>query len=328
MRNSQCIMHNWIRATAAVTAVAFFSSSLSVMGEERGEVCGRFYPERNDDLAYENDVVAFRIYGPKTQHNGEKSYGYDIFAKYPDSGLVLPYLYGEQCSSANWAKVDSLRKIDKEAAKKLEESFTYHIDHGKGADFYAVGPTLGCGVAALLDADGKIRFPWCYESAEIVENGPDRFEATLSFAPVVIGNDTITERRRLVLDKGSYLNYCEVSYEGLSHPYTIVAGFPRRDDGMAIMQPEQGVMAYEDPTQRNDSGKIFTGLIIPGGVETMKEDQGHILANSIIRPGETFRYYWGNAWSKGTMTTIDEWINYLDQFLASQGAGPSSSKPL
>lgn len=312
-------MQNLLRiATAAVAAVALFSSSLPIKGDEKGDVYGRFYPDRNDDLSYENDVVAFRIYGPQTQRNGEKSFGYDIFAKYPGSGIVLPYLYGEQCSSSNWAKVDSLRKIDNEEAKKFEESFTYHIDHGKGADFYAVGSTLGCGVAALIDRDGTIRFPWCYEKAEIVENGPDRFEALLTFAPVVIAQDTIAERRRIVLDKGSYLNYCEVSFDGLSHSYEIVTGFPRRDDGMAIMELERGVIAYEDPTQRNDSGKIFTGIIIPSGAEVMFEDQGHILAKKIIRPGETFCYYWGNAWSKGNISTFDEWINYLNGFLALQ----------
>lgn len=311
--NSFCLI-----ATAAIAAVALFSTSLPMLAEDKSEVYGCLYPQRNDDLSYENDVVAYRIYGPRTQKNGEKSYGYDIFVKYPDSGLVLPYLYGEQCSGANWAKVDSLRKFDKEKAKEFEESFTYHIDHGKGADFYAVGSTLGCGVAALLDEEGKIQFPWCYENVEIVENGPDRFVARLSFAPVVIGTDTVTERRRIVLEKGSYLNYCEVSYDGMTHPYSIVAGFPRRDNVPAVMKPERGIMAYEDPTQRTDSGKIFTGIIIPGGAETMLEEQNHILAKTELRPGETFRYYWGNAWSKGRIATIDEWISYLNGYLASQ----------
>lgn len=313
-------MHNMLRgAIAAMAAVAFISSSMPAMSEGRGDVYGRFYPERNDDLSYENDVVAFRIYGPQTQRNGERSFGYDIFVKYPDSGLVLPYLYGEQCSASNWAKVDSLRKIDKALTKKFEASFTYHIDHGRGADCYAVGPTLGCGVAALLDEEGRIQFPWCYESAEIVQNGPDRFEALLSFSPVIIGEDTITERRRIVLEKGSYLNSCEVIYDGLSHPYSLVVGVPRRDEGPALMDAATGVLAYEDPTQRNDSGKIFTGIIIPGGAEAMLEDQDHILAKKIIRPGETFHYYWGNAWSKGKISTIDEWMTYLNDFLASQG---------
>lgn len=311
-------MRHIISATAAIAAVAFFLTPLSALAEERGAVYGQFYPERNDDLSYENDVVAFRIYGPATQRNGERSYGYDIFVKYPESGTVLPGLYGAQCSPANWATVDSLRRIDKAEAKRFEESFTYHIDHGSGADFYAVGATLGCGVAALLDEDGKIRYPWCYETAEIIENGPDRFEALLSFAPVVIGTDTVTERRRISLEKGSYLNSCEVSYEGFSHPYTLVVGVPRRDDGPAVTDAGSGILAYEDPTQRDDSGKIFTGVIVPCGAEAMYEDQGHILAKATLHPGETFHYYWGNAWSKGKIATLKEWTDYLGEFISSQ----------
>lgn len=276
-----------------------------------GSVYGQVYPQRNDDLSYENDVVAFRIYGPKTQRNGERSFGYDIFAKYPDSGLVLPILYGNQCSSANWAKMDSLRKTDPSKAKAFEESFTYHIDHGQGADFYAVGATLGCGVAALLDDDGKIAYPWCYDKVDILENGPDRFVAALTFAPVVIGGDTIVEKRRLTLDKGSYLNECEVTYDGLSKPRTIVAGVPRRDDGRSFQSKKLGILAYEDPTQRSDSGKIFVGVVFPDGVDQMYEGQGHILGATTISPGETFTYKWGNAWSKGRIPTFDAWLNYL-----------------
>ncbi len=272
---------------------------------------GQFYPERNDDLSYENNLVAFRIYGPETQRRGEKSFGYDIFCKYPDSGLVLPYLYGEQCSSANWAKVDSLRKIDKQKAKDFENSFTYHIDHGFGADFYAVGATLGCGVAALIGDDGRIVYPWCYDKSEIIENGPDRFECVLTFLPMVIGNDTITERRRIILDKDSHLNECEVTYDGLSHERTVVTGVPRRDGGMSFMSQKSGVLAYVDPTQRNDSGKIYTGIVIPGGADRMYEDQGHILASKTIHPGETFKYKWGYAWSKADIKRFSDWLNYL-----------------
>lgn len=298
---------------ATLAAVITSVGTPAASGQDVNAPCvyGRVYPERNDDLSYENDVVAFRIYGPKTQRNGERSFGYDIFAKYPDSGLVLPILYGNQCSSANWAKMDSLRKADPAKAKSFEESFTYHIDHGQGADFYAVGATLGCGVAALLDDDGKIAYPWCYEKVDILENGPEKFVAMLTFAPVVIGEDTIVERRKLTLDKGSYLNECEVTYEGLSKPRTIVAGVPRRDDGRSFQSKNLGILAYEDPTQRMDSGKIFTGVVFPNGVEKMYEDQGHILGATTIRPGETFTYKWGNAWSKGRIPTFDAWLNYL-----------------
>lgn len=278
-------------------------------------VYGRVYPERNDDLSYENDLVAFRIYGPETQRRGEKSYGYDIFCKYPDRGLALPYLYAEQCSGENWKKVRELKKDSDAAAKEFENSFTYHIDHGMGADFYAVGPTLGCGLAALLDDEGKIAFPWCYEKADIVENGPERFETVLTFAPVKIGGDMVTERRRLILDKGSRMTECEVSYDGLTTPRTIVAGVPRRDGAQAFMSPKMGILAYEDPTQRQDSGKIYVGVQIPGGADRIYEDQGHILASKTIKPGETFKYRFGYAWSRGDLKRFPDWLNYLTGIL-------------
>ena len=44
-------------------------------------VFGRRYPERQDDFSFENDRIAYRLYGPETQKKGEKLYGYDLFNK-------------------------------------------------------------------------------------------------------------------------------------------------------------------------------------------------------------------------------------------------------
>ena len=44
-------------------------------------VYGRQYPERLDDIAWENDKAAYRAYGPALQKTGEKAYGYDVFTK-------------------------------------------------------------------------------------------------------------------------------------------------------------------------------------------------------------------------------------------------------
>lgn len=43
--------------------------------------CGKQYPERVDDVAWENDRIAFRTYGPALQATGEKAYGCDIWVK-------------------------------------------------------------------------------------------------------------------------------------------------------------------------------------------------------------------------------------------------------
>ena len=44
----------------------------------RTYVCGKMYPLRKDDIAWENDRCAYRVYGPALQRTGEKSYGIDV----------------------------------------------------------------------------------------------------------------------------------------------------------------------------------------------------------------------------------------------------------
>lgn len=294
--------------------ICFFLFSLALSFPAFAQVSGRVYPERNDDLSWENELVAYRVYGPQTQKNGERSFGYDIFLKYPEKGLVLDYLYGQQTSGENWAKVDSLRKIDKNLAKDFENSFTYHIDHGFGMDCFAVGATLGCGVAAIALGD-SIVYPWCYDSVEILENGPERFKAVLTFAPKEIdGDEGVVEHRVISLDRNSHLNHCEVSYSGTSKPNTIVVGFPIRKEGSQFCDVENGIIAITDPTQGSENGEIFLGVVSQNKCKGAISIDNHWLLVSEIAPGDTFSYDWGYAWDRTDIPTRSEWIEYLKNF--------------
>lgn len=44
-------------------------------------VCGKQYPERVDDIAWENDRTAYRVYGPALQRTGEQAFGIDVWLK-------------------------------------------------------------------------------------------------------------------------------------------------------------------------------------------------------------------------------------------------------
>lgn len=277
---------------------------------KRGRVYGQIYPERKDDIAYENELVGFRIYGPATQAAGEKAYGYDIFFKYPTGNIVLPSMYAKETDPKVWAKVDSLRKIDKRLADAYIKTFSYHIDHGHGMDCYAVGPTLGAGTAALAD-NNKIYYPWCYKEAEILENGPDRFSVHLTFEPRAIGRSkNVIEHRIITLDSNSHLNHTRVRYEGLEEESMIVAGFPIRDNTTPYTDPAQGILCYSDPTQGPENGRALLGIIMPGEVKTMELD-GHILLARKLGVGETLEYYWGFAWDKTDIKSMEEWEEYL-----------------
>ncbi len=260
-------------------------------------VSGRIYPERADDVAWENEEGGFRIYGPATQARGERAFGYDLFFKHRTPEPVLETLYGAQTSSENWAKVDSLRKIDPALAADFERSFTYHLDHGLGMDCYAVGPTAGAGVNIPVVND-SLCFAWCYSTADVLDNGPVRFTVGLTFAPRALGSDSaVVETRLISLDSRSYLNRTRVHYEGLSEPCTIALGFPRRDDSPATLD-NSGVIAYADPTQGPDNGKALLGLVLPGGFDRTAEAAGHILGYTELAPADTLDYYWGFAWNR------------------------------
>lgn len=274
-------------------------------------VFGCKYPERCDDLSWENDLVGFRIYGPGTQAKDEKAYGYDLFFKYPDSGLIVEKLYEPETSPATWAKVDSLRKISDTLADEYISSFSYHIDHGLGMDCYPVGPTLGAGVCAPIDSTGNIIFPWCYSTADIIENGPLRFTVHLKFNPMVVDNMGIIEHRIISLDAASHLNTTKVWYENQTKPIDYIIGVPRRDDSNAIIDSITGYVAYADPTDHRPGNIAMLGLVFENSMRSYGEIKGHIGAIGTVAPGDTVTYRWGFTWPKSDITTMTKWGNYL-----------------
>lgn len=281
---------------------------------EYATVCtGKVYPQRADDMAWENNLVGFRAYGPATQRHGEKAFGYDIFFKHASETPVVEDLYNAQCSGKNWHKVDSLRKIDPQLAKEFENSFTYHIDHGKGMDCFAVGATLGDGVAALVRND-SIDFAWCYDKAEVLDRGPVRFTVRLTFPERNIrGLGNVVEKRVITLDRDEYLNRCQVLFDGSMDESKVATGFMIRDDEKPVMLADEGIVAYSHPTQGNGNGRALLGVVCPGGFESTGMLQNHAVGYMISEPGEPFTYYWGFAWDHEGMPDMDTWVNHLRQ---------------
>ena len=292
------------------------------------KACGRCYPERMDDMAWENDLVAFRAYGPALQANGERGFGYDLFTKYNTTEPMLEAMYAKELDKETLAKIAELKKTDPKAAAELSRERSYHIDHGYGMDCYAVGPTLGAGVAALMVND-TIIYPWCYKNQEILDNGPLRFTVKLEFTPLTVkGDSTVVETRLITLDAGSHLNKTAVSYSNLKETLPIVAGIVLHEpDGAVVADAANGYITYVDPTTGPDNGKIFMGAAVPAVVKDAKtvlfsekekkernNADGHVLAVSDYEPGSEYVYYWGFAWDKADIKTADAWNRYMADF--------------
>lgn len=292
---------------------------------------GKQYPERFDDLAWENDKAAYRAYGPALQAKGERSFGYDVFTKsvpYP----VVEHRYRMETDIEAHKRVLALREQGKtKEADSLFNALSYHVDHGNGMDCYSVGATLGGGTAALM-TDSTIIYPYCYRECNILDNGPLRFTVKLTYTPITVKNDSnVIETRIITLDKGSHLNQTEIRYSNLSHPTSIASGIvihPQNPDGYKL-NTKKRYIAYADSTDntKRDNGVIYLGVVFCNSLQhteirwfTEEEKPlhpgalGHILGISSYKPDTSYIYYWGSGWSKGGIKNMESWEAYLKEY--------------
>ena len=287
--------------------------------------CGKQYPERVDDIAWENDRIAFRTYGPALQATGEKAYGCDIWVKCI-SEPVVELRYKTELDPETKAKIAELRKSDPKAAKQLAESVSYHIDHGNGLDYYKVGPTLGAGTSALLVND-SIVYPYCYKDYQILDNGPLRFTVKLVYNPLnVKGSNNVIENRTISLDAGSQMNKYTITYDNLTETASVVTGIvlhePSEDYQADVTK---GYIAYADPIDPTN-GQIYIAAVFPEKINDAKAvifsdkekaergANGHVLAYSTYKPGNTYTYYSGAGWSKWGFEDSAKWFEYVQNF--------------
>ncbi len=256
---------------------------------------GQIYPKRYDDLAWENDLVAFRAYGPALSK--DNLYGYDIFLKRNSSEPVLPKMYED-----------------------FFNGISYHEDHGYGLDCYAVGPTLGAGATAIVDKNGSLVYPGCYQKCNILVNGPKLFMASLIYDPVVIDGDTIVEQRLIMLQSGSNLNSTSIIYHGATKPLKIAVGIALHDDSPVIIDKGNRYMAYIEPTQGPDNGQVYIGGAFPSGMDSIEkvsqDGVDQLLAYTTYYPHVPFTYYWGYGWNRANVSDMDAWIDILTQVSA------------
>ena len=308
-----------------------FQVNMTADGKETFQICkgepseyeslvfGKYYADKDDDFAWENDKAGYRMYG----HKLDVASGYDVFCKRGTHLPVLETLYANEVYSSDaWKRYHELEAVSEEEAFRFKmDTLSFHVDRGYGMDVYAVGPTLGAGIAALM-RDDVIAYPRCYDSYEILDMGPLRFSVRFTFRPLSdeICKDAI-ETRTITLDAGSHLNRTSVSFSGLDSEMEIAAGIVLREDGgVAVPEAEKGYISYPAPTQNHDTrkevdnGTIYIGHVYPSTVKEAKIAQGHVMTVSSYIPDNEFVYYWGSGWNHADILSAEQWNQYLETF--------------
>ncbi len=290
-----------------------YTVEVGTPAEYQNYAVGRVYPERVDDVAWESDLIAYRAYGPALQQSGERAFGYDVWVKNNTSLPVVAERYEKELNADTKARIASLRESDPAAADELYASVSYHNDHGNGFDAYKVGPTLGGGATAIVHNE-TIVYPYCYKECEILDNGPLRFTAKLTYNPTVVGERELREVRTISIDKGAFLNRTTVVYEGAEgEVLDVMAGIVLHEqEPRTLLNEQHNYMTYAEVVEAPDGGELYQALYFPNGwsgAENRTQDApagtfGHAAVYNKVAAGEPMTYYWGALWSRSTEVAV------------------------
>ncbi|MFC4993966.1 glycoside hydrolase family 88 protein [Rubritalea tangerina] len=246
----------------------------------------RFVPERLDDFAWENDRMAFRMYGPALAAENARG-GIDV-----------------------WTKCVRYPIVDKWYAAGPSK---YHDDHGEGMDAYKVGQTLGCGGLGYLGKSNKLTPSPVYDKSEVLATGPLRLKFKLNYPPLSVDKATISETRTLTMDAGEHFFHINSSFQvsGDTRGITPVTGIYVNEKSklaetpdeaaQSIFQTNHAIATWEllgKPEQ--NYGFIGTAILTPkeGLTDSIHWDNNHpliTLNKDLSKPAQWFA---GAAWSE------------------------------
>ena len=266
---------------------------------------GRFIQERKDDFAWENDRVAFRVYGPSL-----------VAIDGPSNGLDA------------WYKRTSELIIDKWYKNDIEKIASYHEDQGEGLDNYDVKRSLGAGAMAPYVND-TLWLNENYITQEVLDNGPLRTTFRLTYKPITVNGKTFSESRTISIDAGSQLTKIVQEY-GTDMSIEVAAGLVKRTGNDSVITSlDNDYVIYAQPFS-DVVENIYLAMVFPGGIEKtevntytiqhaitkQKQTYSHVLAVMPYKPGRPITYYTGYGWSKFGFPTIVDFQQYVADFAA------------
>lgn len=287
--------HLLFTASVEANSSSVYNIRRKVREEYPPQAYGRYVPERMDDYAWENNLTAYRIYGPRLKD--PLSQGVDV-----------------------WVKNTPKMIIDEWFARG-----NYHHNYGEGMDCYKVGNTLGGGALAVVDG-GELLLSGNYTKQLCTANGPIRTKAEFEYAPINVAGKSVIMHRTIWLDANSRFTCQEYCLEGFEGNIEVAAGIVLHDvkaqsngkDYVAITEPAS------DSKEPERDGDISLAVILQGG-ESSSEMDYHAVTLRKVQAGETIRMWNGSAWSQSGVKSHEEWQTEVEQ-MRQRIASPLTAK--
>lgn len=259
----------------------------------------RLVPERVDDYAWENDKIAFRVYGPKGQKealagvNGSTlSSGVDIWLKRTDQPIINKWYKGY-----------------------MTDPMYYHKDtRGEGYDPYHVGNSRGTGGTGIWKND-SLQVSQNFVTSKTIAEGPLRTVFELTYNPW--SEYGVKETKRISLDLGSNFSKFESTFKAEKQVPNYTIGVTlHKNEGEAKLNDKSGYYLH---WEKIDDAFVGEGIVVdPKIVEksiaftSKTPDQSNLLV--ITKPQQKLVYYAGFAWQKsGQVQTQKDWEALLQK---------------
>jgi len=260
--------------------------------EQRARTAVVIADYRYDDLLWENNRIAFRIYGRALERaEPPSSSGIDAWGK-----------------RVHWPFMDrQLRTGDQ------------HRDHGEGLDFYNVGTGRGVGGLGIW-YDNKLWTSRNYVRPHILRSGVDVADFSVDYEPWPVDTvRTVRETRRFTLPAGSNFTRMTSTIAASDGGDLIVAiGISKRPvqgGQLAAIDRDEAAarMSWWGPAD-GAKGRMAAAVIVdPASFAGFAEDADNHLILVRVRSGRPFVYYSGAAWDGGgDFATRDAWNSYVD----------------
>lgn len=275
------------------------ADSKTAVPESKLTTYSRLVPERVDDYTWENDKIAFRVYGPKGQAEalaGVKgstlSSGVDIWFKRTERSVINEWYKGY-----------------------LTDPMYYHKDtRGEGYDPYHVGDSRGTGGIGIWK-DEKLQVSKNFISSKTITEGPLRTIFELTYAPW--SEFGVKETKRISLDLGSNFSKFESTFETEKQVPNYTIGITlHKNEGESKLNDKNGYYLH---WEKIDDAFVGEGIVVnPKIVERSVAfkseipDQSNLLV--VTKPQKKLTYYAGFAWQKsGQIQTQKDWENILQK---------------
>lgn len=250
----------------------------------------RYVPERLDDYAWENDLVAGRIYGPAL--SSPRTFGCDIWLKCTDR-LVID---------------DWFKKMD------------YHHNYGEGMDCYKVASTLGGGALAPYSGESII-IGDNYVTQQHICDGPIRTEAVFTYEGIEVDGKTVSATRKISLDAGSRFvkSVMTFNYEGEEGLPVVLGAVLHnvlgREDGADYIAFTEKASDSSDPDR---DGNISLGLVLGGEAAGTGTLDSHAVIYGTAQSGQAVTTWAGSGWSQGGVASQEAWAQEVKDFAYAQ----------